>query len=137
MSIKKPILGLLILAVAAIVFSACKTEISPGFYDSKSDVKYQKQCNYYPKGYRSRSDANFPGVIALVKEKLIFEPATGRSDDKDILMYPLRIDIPDIDSATVSDAKGVGLKVLTVWTITDKHDFFMKGADSLAILLNK
>ncbi len=126
-----------ILLFVIIILNSCAPKLSKQFYDVPSDILIQKNVCYMPNGYHSMASANYPGVFAIVKDKIVFDTRGPGSRPWMIYLQPFKINIHDITSIKLSKELALKRKVITVYTKREQYHFYMNAADSVYLILDK
>ncbi len=114
---------LLIALTILFLSGGCARKLSMNFYESESDILFQRSCTYYHNGYVSNSDERYAGVLAVVKNRLIFEPIGPGSEKHMKSLKPIVMTKDYIDSISIdSNLKTIRTKIITVHTY--KKDYY-------------
>ena len=80
--------------------------------------------------------ANYPGILAIVNEKFIFDAIGAGSRPWMSHLEPFVILKNEINSVNLSEAKALNSKIITINTGFQKFEFYLSNADKFNEELN-
>lgn len=129
---RKIITGLIL----SFLMLGCTPKLSQSFYRNSSDILFQQKASYMPNGYNKTTlRANYPGILAVVKNELIFDTRGIGSVPGMTFLNPLRFDKKTIVQIEISHPDFSSKKLITIKTIYKKYYFYSENSDHIFQLL--
>ena len=118
--------------VIILLFAGCSPKLGKNFYKSPEDILFQHNVNFMPNGYNvGMMSANYPGVLAIVGDDIIFDAAGSGSRPWMQRLEPFKIHKKSINDVELSDIKAMKRQVITIKT--NHNDYFFYMADAVKI----
>jgi len=125
------------LLIGLIVITSCSPKLGKQFYNSQEEIIIQQSGTFLPNGWNAGlMSANYPGILAIVNEKFIFDAIGAGSRPWMSHLEPFVILKNEINSVNLSEAKALNSKIITINTGFQKFEFYLSNADKFNEELN-
>ncbi len=129
---KKLLSGLII----SFLMLSCTPKLSQTFYKNPGDILFQQKGNYLPNGFNATSlKGNYPGILAVVKDELIFDTRGIGTRPGMTFLNPLRFNKKTIIQIEISNPGYSTKKLITIRTSYKKYYFYLENADRIVKLI--
>lgn len=122
--------------IVLITLSNCSPKLGKQFYNSEDEIIIKKIAIYLPNGWNvGLMSANYPGVMAIIKDKFVFDAQGAGSRPWMPYLDYLTIEKANITSINISEEKALKRKVITINTNQQKFEFYLTDADEFYVKL--
>ena len=126
----------LFLLVVTFLTVSCSPKLGQQYYNNPAEILFQQSVNYMPKGYDEKLCAYYPGVLAIVKDQLLFDTQGAGSRPEMTYLNDIKIGRKEISEVLISNEKALNRKVISIKTEYRLYSFYMENADSIYKLIS-
>lgn len=118
--------------ISVLLFISCSPKLGSSFYNTPEDILFQHFSSYMPRGYNvGMASVNYPGVLAIVGDELIFDAQGVGSRPWLNHISPFKISKKSITKIEISDEKAFKRKIIIIKTANLEYPFYMADADTI------